>query len=111
VPLPKAERAYGDLELPLVGEVKRLQRRAKLDEETGAHQQQDAQQRRKRGSSAVVVGPVKVTVLRFANEAVTRSAVYRARGVTGLKVHVHGRTTASGGSCRHLLRTHVQMSA
>ena len=90
--------------------MKRLQRRAKLDEESGDHQQQDAQQRRKRGLSAAVLGPAKVTVPRFANEAVTRSAAYRARGVTGLKMRVHGRTNVSG-SYRHLLRTYVQMSA
>jgi hypothetical protein len=93
-----------------VGKVKRLQRRAKLDEDSGAHQQQDAQQRRKRGLSVAVVGPAKVIVPRFANEAVTRSAVYCARGVTGLKTRVHGRTVVSG-SYRHSLRTYVQMSA
>jgi hypothetical protein len=93
-----------------VGKVKRLQRRTKLDEDSGAHQQQDAEQRRKRGLSAAVVGPAKVAIPRFANEAVTRSAAYRARGVTGLKMRVHGRTNVSG-SYRYLLRTNVQMSA
>jgi hypothetical protein len=91
-----------------VGKVKRLQRRAKLDEDSGAYQQQDAQQRRKRGLSAALVGPAKVAVPRFANEA--GSAVYRARGIAGLKMLVHGRTMVSG-SYRHLLRTYVQMSA
>lgn len=87
-----------------------MQRRAKLDEDSGAHEQQDAQQRRKRGLFSAVVGPAMVTVPRFANEAVARSIGWRARGVTGVKMRVHDRTNVSG-SYRHLLRTYVQMSA